>query len=250
MKPKMNRFLGITCFLLAALLLTGSLHNLWAAEASPPVMEQQEEETDTKEYYMNLKYPLIKEYHDNLVTEAFNELINIFMRETKNKFKTRFESAKADDGIRNQWKLYVELKEMYNQKGFISLWCIESSYEDGAHFNPLSWSFLYDLENQREISLDDFFKPDSGYLKFISEACRKQLMMREDAVEDMVMGGTDPNLSSFSIFYISDDGITIVFPPYQAAPYGDGYLEVFISFDELKDYLNPESSAAALFVNN
>ena len=67
--------------------------------------------------------------------------------------------------------------------------------------------------------------------------------MLEDAVEgnvpeedkDLLFGTPEPNGN----FYVSEEGITWVYNPYEIAAYASGVIELPISWETLKPFLQP-----------
>ena len=112
-----------------------------------------------------------------------------------------------------------------------------STYEGGAHPNTGYISFVYD-QLGKKIELADLFKSGIPYLKRLSEFARVELATREFAAADMIAAGTEPTTENFSTFAIEDIGLTLVFSPYQVAPYAAGEQLVTIPWDQLSDLLN------------
>ena len=49
------------------------------------------------------------------------------------------------------------------------------------------------------------------------------------------------------LFFIEPNGISFVWQPYEIAPYSSGDIQVFMSFADLKNFVNKESALAYLF---
>lgn len=112
-----------------------------------------------------------------------------------------------------------------------------STYEGGAHPNTGYISFVYD-ETGNRLELADLFRSDVNYLDRLSTLSRKELSTREFAAADMIAFGTEPSPENFSTFIIEDIGLTLVFSPYQVAPYAAGGQMVTIPWTSLVDLLN------------
>ena len=111
-------------------------------------------------------------------------------------------------------------------------------YSDGAaHPYHLTSSFNYDLENGREISLDQLFLPGTDYLKTISDYCIAELSKRDIGFE-MFSDGAKPTPENYTVWNISADGLVITFNEYQVAAYAAGPQVVIIPFAALKDIIN------------
>ena len=52
----------------------------------------------------------------------------------------------------------------------------------------------------------------------------------------MLESGTKPDILNFDLFALSREGLIIYFPPYQVAPYSEGYLTVTIPLERLRPF--------------
>jgi len=111
-----------------------------------------------------------------------------------------------------------------------------------------STTFNYDLARGRELGLADLFKPSSGYLKIISDACNRDLRRQFEgesfpdaerigaSVEDVV--GDDKK------WLVSKDGLVVVFDSMQFGPSGSGEHTVTVPFNSLKEVVRPDGPLA------
>jgi hypothetical protein len=128
-----------------------------------------------------------------------------------------------------------------------TLWSLKleiMGYSDGAaHPYHYSITVNYDLEQGREIMLDEIFLPNSDYLQRISDYCKAQLATRDIAF-DMFAQGADPLPENYQRWNLSRDGLVITFDEYQVAPYAAGPQIVVIPFGELEVMINRQGPAA------
>ena len=104
----------------------------------------------------------------------------------------------------------------------------------------------YSLTNTREITVDDLFRKDSGYLTALVPLIVKRLPIKPGEVRG-VAGWDEPGfrksalaaLTHPSYWTLSKDGLTLTFGQYEVAPYAEGMPEVKLSWTELKPFLNP-----------
>lgn len=96
-------------------------------------------------------------------------------------------------------------------------------------------TFVYSAGDGRRLSYADLFANREDMLQAFSDICRDALMARlGERVEDaMLKAGTTPDMANFDLFVPTASGLRIYFPPYQAAPYREGYLDVAIPLDRL-----------------
>lgn len=130
------------------------------------------------------------------------------------------------------------------------IWSIKfeiSYYTDGAaHPGNYSITLNYDLQNGRELTLDELFLSNSNYLQVISDECKAQLTARDMAF-DMFSAGADPLPENYQHWNISSEGLIISFDEYQVAPYAAGPQVVTVPFSALQSLINPQG-AASLFI--
>ncbi|HEX3894927.1 MAG TPA: DUF3298 domain-containing protein [Rudaea sp.] len=146
---------------------------------------------------------------------------------------------------------------------FVSVLVNGSSYTGGAHPNPLVASFVLRLSDNTLIAIGDLFADPAAALKIFSDESRRQLEGRFDAqlreqvgegaalapaLKDMrewVARGTEPKTESFAVFLVDGleskaIGLTLVFPPYQVAPYVDGAPQIEVPAKLFHALLKPE----------
>lgn len=114
--------------------------------------------------------------------------------------------------------------------------------EGAAHPNHNTYSFNYDLRAGRRLKLADLFKPNSDYLRVISDYAIKDLAQQHepDADMDWIREGAGPKEENFQSWNLSPKGLEITFDAYQVASYAAGPREVVIPLSVLKDVLDPD----------
>ncbi|MCQ2586167.1 MAG: DUF3298 and DUF4163 domain-containing protein [Treponema sp.] len=112
------------------------------------------------------------------------------------------------------------------------LFCIvfdEYIYYGGAHGSPQKITLCFSKKNNKKLSITQA----SGLsLEEISRLCYETLlsMMAEDEFSDLawLQEGTEPMEENYECFYIENNILTVIFNPYQVAPYAYGTLAVQI----------------------
>jgi hypothetical protein len=136
--------------------------------------------------------------------------------------------------------------------GFISIeFLIEAYYEGAVHGSYNTIVFNYDLTSGRLLRLADLFRPNSDYLKPISdyaiEALRKEKAPNPDM--DEIRSGAGPEEKNYQSWNFTRAGLEISFDPYQVGPYAEGPHEVVVPYVILKDVINPEGPLAKITGN-
>ncbi|MDR3073938.1 MAG: DUF3298 and DUF4163 domain-containing protein [Deltaproteobacteria bacterium] len=113
-----------------------------------------------------------------------------------------------------------------------------STFMGGAHPDPGLATFVYERTDGRRLSYEDFFANNQGLIQKISQFCRAELsrQLGERVAKDMLEAGTEPVPVNFDLFVPTPSGLRIYFPPYQAAPYSEGYLDVAIPLTDLEPF--------------
>lgn len=184
---------------------------------------------------------------DPAIAAKFNKLVKDAVTRETSEFRKNMMSLTGEDvkfakerGVNN----YLEMSyvvELANDK-IISISFANSTYEGGAHPNHYSLTINFDLQTGREIKLADLFKPDSNYLKIISDYSIKALKEKAEDMSDdeWLATGAGPEAKNFTSWNIKKTGILINFDPYQVAAYAAGPQDTLIPYEKLKSILKPE----------
>ena len=105
-------------------------------------------------------------------------------------------------------------------------------------------TFVYNLNSQVKMSLDNVFNGNMDYLTKISDLVRTKLnansVLQSNLDQALFESGTAPKKENFLNFVVGDREVIFYFNQYQIAPAAAGTFEVSLSFDDLKDVLWPD----------
>ncbi|MGI5843890.1 MAG: DUF3298 domain-containing protein [Candidatus Xenobium sp.] len=141
------------------------------------------------------------------------------------------------------WELRSEWETRHKGTDFISGVLNFGAYLGGPHPSPWLVSLNFDLRHGRALELADIFKPGSPWPERLSAWCVRELKTREMTDPDP---GASADPQNFVVWTMAPQGLTILFPPYQVAPYSAGVQEVMVPWSEVADLLRPGSPAAPL----
>lgn len=102
---------------------------------------------------------------------------------------------------------------------------------------------VYDLTNHSLLSTADLFSPGSDYLGFLSDYTRDRLranfseMSNEEFAMTAVLG-TAPKAENFREVLPTKNGLTVIFNPYQVAPYARGIVTIDIPLADVESKLS------------
>ena len=124
-----------------------------------------------------------------------------------------------------------------NKKSLLSIrFEIYSYREMAAHGLTIVKSLTFDLNSGRVYQLADFFWPDSGYIQYISNQIKSQ-MIEKDIPLIADFNSIDENQE----YYLSDKFLIIYFQLYEYTPYVYGIPQFHISLEELQPYFRNNS---------
>ncbi|HLI17426.1 MAG TPA: DUF3298 domain-containing protein [Rhodanobacteraceae bacterium] len=193
------------------------------------------------------------------------------MRTTADNAKREFVQALPDpktlpEFANRQFDLTLDFKVAAQTPAFVSV--RESGISDtgGAHPIPVQAAFVFDRKAGKLIALDDLFvQPDAArkaLANFAHDALLKKFMANApkpgdgspEAIREwkantvqMLNDGTKPTTVNYSVFVVragatpdaASPGLTLVFPPYQVAPYVYGTQTVDVPASVFAQFLKP-----------
>lgn len=185
------------------------------------------------------------------ITKASGDMDNIIRKNTARYFEN-YRSDNAEEvqelaAKKEEFPYHLNYDETtnysvrYNENGLVSIEQATYSYTGGAHGNYASIFANYDVENKKELTLQDVITADSATLQKILEA-----QLRKDynipAPKPLTELLFDPHLATTGNFYLSEKGIGFLYNPYEVAPYVVGQIELFIPYTTLAGHLTPAFS--------
>ena len=137
----------------------------------------------------------------------------------------------------------------------------ESEYNAGAAHPMSGYDYqVFDLEKEKQLSLKDIIeRSKEKHLKrllknkyaeymitndFFQEECAKDYNCMDEkahkTAEEVFYVREKEELSSYSSFYFTADGITFSFPPYAIAAYSYGQIDLNIEYEKLRGVVREE----------
>jgi hypothetical protein len=199
-----------------------------------------------KKYEITISYSQIKGLN-NAFEKGYNNLLKSFAEAQADSFKVWMQDWESPPNFEQGSFYDLDDTVLYNDSKIISTLFYEFYYFAGAaHPNNNNFSVNYDLENDREIKLNDLFKGD--YLKTISEICIEGITKYKKDYDpefnvkddEWLNSGAGPDEKNFKVFNITKDNFVTTFPTYQVASYAEGSQTVEIPYSRLKDIINPD----------
>lgn len=141
------------------------------------------------------------------------------------------------------WKneLRIEYVTSRFSKDILSVRLIVLAFTGGAHPNTTNVTKTFDLRSGKELALADIFREDADYLALLSQVSRDDLAgTMQNADLNMIQEGTAPREENFQSFMLDEQGMKLIFDPYQVAPYAAGTQEVYLGWSRLRDVVRAE----------
>jgi hypothetical protein len=115
-------------------------------------------------------------------------------------------------------------------------------YGGGAHGYPNRNQYLFDLNTGENLELTDFYTgTEEEFKKLVAEKTKEDFLsysyddspyFSEDAGEIYDQAYEEASFETSNIEF-TEDGIILIYPPYDMGSYAAGYIEIFISYKEL-----------------
>ncbi|WP_097026701.1 WG repeat-containing protein [Clostridium peptidivorans] len=111
-------------------------------------------------------------------------------------------------------------------------------YFGAAHGMPTKQYPHINLVNGRFYELKDLFKPNSDYVKVISDIIGEQI--KNDDKYSYLFPGAYKGISANQPFYVDENNLYIYFAPYEIAPFAAGFPTFKIPFSEIMNIINTQ----------
>ena len=197
-------------------------------------------------YTVKAKYPQALGAARDPRLARLNQELRKLAAEEVTRFTTDFAAPDEPMGTAESY-LDLEYSVTLATNDLVSVWFgIGTYFEGAAHPNHNAISFNYDLRTGRQLKLADLFKPNSDYLKVVSDFAINDLTEQLGEMTaggepdtDWIREGAGPKEENYQSWNLSPKGLEINFNAYQVAPYVAGPHEVVIPLSALKDVLDP-----------
>lgn len=136
---------------------------------------------------------------------------------------------------------HIEPQILKDKKNLVTIKLSSYSYLGGAHGASTQQYFVFDLNEKRQVELDDVIKPDQkkafhqlAYEQFSTWVKAEKLADHVDQYEQSWEFKTTQN------FYFSPKGLVLQYEEYEIGPYAVGMPTLTIPYDTLKTVIQPE----------
>ncbi|UXI69082.1 DUF3298 and DUF4163 domain-containing protein [Tahibacter amnicola] len=180
-----------------------------------------------------ITYPTLADRDQGLLPHlhAFAEQQKRNFRAEAGKRPATVDTAVAEGHLRLDFALRNDTDD------FVSIVATGEMYTGGARGVPLLAAFNWHRGSRQVIALPDLFDNRDAGLRAIAAHVRRELTARgrrDPAMaltdRDRMLQGTAPVVENYATYFVHGSpgrsGITVIFPPYQVAPYARGFIEI------------------------
>ncbi|GIM28537.1 ferritin [Clostridium polyendosporum] len=172
--------------------------------------------------------------YDGINTKIEGNILNWKKDLTEMAKENELDSQKAGIDVR-PFDLVTVYKLGYNKNNFLSLYIDYYQYTGGAHGITTRNTYNLDLNSGKNLILKELFNEGYDFKTIINESIKKQI---SQSPQEYFNGGKDfKGIKDNQDYYVTDDGIVIVYQLYEIAPYVSGIREFKVPFSELKEGL-------------
>jgi hypothetical protein len=198
----------------------------------PSMVVRDQTITDTASYYtISAVYPVTK---DNTINDAFKSYVDTAIAQFKDDTSwAAGDGAKIAPAEAASLSLTITYTEQKSTRADNYIFST-TTYTGGAHGLESTKTFVFSPTGQ-QISVASLFSNGIVGLKTIAPYVKAQLtasLPRSD--QSFIADGTTPTEINYQLFKVLDDGIIVIFDPYQVAPYSDGQQTVKVPLSVFK----------------
>ena len=174
----------------------------------------------------------------NIDNKKIMNKINEYINYQKESFLSVVKDTKDLEQPKYDFNLSVT-ESNYNNITYIYM--LTFSYTGGAHYIRDDTSIYYDNKSNEFIDIMHFFKNEESFKKLSSIVYYYVLDIKDKNFDELwVKQGTEAILDNYKHFKFTDEGLNILFPPYQVASWADGEISIVIPYEEINDLLKEE----------
>lgn len=168
--------------------------------------------------------------------EVFNEAVKALVRKAEADFLAGVEPA--EDSSLPTSTFTLDYSVAWADSAVVSVRLpVELYYTGAAHPFHYEMTLVVDRQAGRVLKLEDLFMPDSPWLETLSGRCSADLSARLE--DSFFPEGTEARPENFDRWLLAEHTLTLLFDPYQVAPWVAGPQEVEISLTDLQSLLAP-----------
>lgn len=185
----------------------------------------------TDNYDLKIDYP-------NVENKKIKKKIDDYVTKQKDDFLNNVKAVEDIEQPKYDFNLSVNVNDY---KNITHVYMLTFAYTGGAHYTRDDTSLYFDNKTKEFVDLKYFFKDEEAFKKLSSIAYYYVLKLEDKTFDELwVKRGTDPTIDNYRHFNFKDEGLEILFPPYQIASWADGEIKITIPYEEINNLLKEE----------
>ena len=185
----------------------------------------------TDNYDLKIDYPDVE-------NKEIKKKIDEYVKKQKDDFLNNVKVVEDIEQPKYDFNLSVNVNDY---KDITHVYMLTFAYTGGSHYTRDDTSLYYDNKTKEFVDLKYFFKDEESFKKLSSIAYYYVLKLEDKTFDELwVKRGTDPTIDNYRHFNFKDEGLEILFPPYQIASWADGEIKITIPYEEINDLLKEE----------
>ncbi len=185
----------------------------------------------TDNYDLKIDYPDVE-------NKEIKKKIDEYVKKQKDDFLNNVKAVEDIEQPKYDFNLSVNVNDY---KDISHIYMLTYAYTGGNHYTRDDTSYYYDNKTKDFVDLKYFFKDEESFKKLSNIAYYYVLELKDKNFDELwVKKGTDPTIDNYRHFMFSDEGLEILFPPYQVSSWADGEIKITIPYEEINDLLKDE----------
>lgn len=225
--------------------------NLQASLPYTLTMSVTEQEWRNPSTTVSISFPIMTHKTAPAVAEFFNTTVEKKVKDAVNEFMYQVADWGEQRTPSSEMINYIDVSvsaRTANDKILSMVVDTYTYFAGAAHPNHITVSMNIDLEQKRELVLDDFFVSGKNYLAKLSQVTIAQLKANPDEHfeselrewnDEWLNRGAGPNEVNYHTVTIAPEGFYIEFDVYDIDSYAAGPIEVVIPYSQLSGYVSP-----------
>lgn len=210
----------------------------------------------TLRFTIDVHYPTVLLHGNPLYAKEANDVVGGFVDTIIGEFKDNVEESRmavrSSEFIDSEHTsdLTMRFTPLLLSPTIISIrFDVSEYYAGAAHPNNYARVLNYHFKKQQLLSTQDLFASSTLAFPFLSEYTREALRsmffdVSEEEFALQVFPGTATQGENWRAVGITKNGLTVIFNPYQVAPYARGIPEVKIPLRDLEPVISDEVKGA------
>lgn len=226
-KKQLTAFI-VALALIVGFVLLGLRHTTPKADIAEQQAEWPSRELDMMTISEKGVFGTINAVYPKTASDSITKYFQSFVQDQIDQFKTDVQWVEDQPDSAQADALSLDITYTMEQASLVQTYIVTvASYTGGAHGMQVRKTFSFNKEGQL-LTISNLFKNGFDGLPVFAKVVQKALLKREGVQADWLSDGAAPKEENYNSFVVRDDGVLVLFDPYQVAPYVFGPIDVFI----------------------